>query len=110
MPAPPAQLFLRPTVIAGDRLEDDYQVIWDGIPIGRILKQPGVPFGRPNWSWGVIFPHMPQQAWHRGLESSLEECQRRFKVVWSDIRRNLTETDIEAARVRSADNARRWKD
>ena len=36
-------LSLRPTVIDGETHPDDYQVIWNGIPIGRILKQPGVP-------------------------------------------------------------------
>jgi hypothetical protein len=54
-----------PTVIAGDRHPDDYQVVWRDIPIGRILKQPGVPVGRPNWHWGVAFPGRPQPASHR---------------------------------------------
>jgi|1185.fasta_scaffold1189201_1 hypothetical protein len=67
MPAAPSHLFLRPTVIAGQRGEDDFQVIWDGIPIGRILKQPGVPFDRPGSrtsrscprtaSWRAIWPN-----------------------------------------------------
>ena len=103
------ELKLRKTVIAGDTLEDDYQVIWDGIPIGRILKQPGVPVGRPNWSWGVIFPHKPQQSYQRGLASDLEECKRRFKVAWSDMRSKLTEKDIEKARTQAEDNRKRWK-
>src|SRR5258708_1078165 len=54
MPAPSSDLALRPTVIGGDKLDDDWQVIWGGIPIGRILKAPGIPVGLPNWSWGVI--------------------------------------------------------
>ena len=110
MAAPPDQLFLRVTVIAGDRLDDDWQVIWDGIPIGRILKQPGVPHGRPNWSWGAGFPHIPQQPWQRGLASDLEECKRRFRVAWRDVHTRLTEADIEKGREQAADNARRWKD
>lgn len=109
MPAPPDQLALRPTVIAGDRLEDDWQVIWDGIPIGRILKQPGVPPGRPNWSWGVIFPHQPQQPFERGLESDIEECKRHFKVAWTALHKRLTEADIAAARQQAVDNRKRWK-
>ena len=32
----PDQLFLRPTVIASDRLENDYQIIWRDLPVGRI--------------------------------------------------------------------------
>jgi hypothetical protein len=104
------QLSLRPTVIAGQRGEDDWQVIWDGIPIGRILKAPGVPNGQPNWSWGVILPNRPQQPWHRGMESGLEECKRRFRVTWTAILAELTAADIEAARTTAADNRKRWKD
>lgn len=106
----PDQLFLRPTVIAGERGDDDYQVIWRGIPIGRILKQPGVPHGRPNWSWGIIFPHKPQHSWMRGLESDLAECKRRFEVTWSGIRDALTPADIDPARQQAADDKKRWKD
>lgn len=109
MPAPPSQLFLRPTVIADERGEHDYQVIWDGIPIGRILQQPGVPFGRPNWSWGVGFPHKPQLPAHRALASDLAECQRRFKAVWAGVHAGLTEADIARARAQAEDNRKRWK-
>jgi hypothetical protein len=52
--APPDQLALRPTVIAGERLEDDFVVVWDGIRIGRIFKNHGAPSGGPAWSWSVI--------------------------------------------------------
>jgi hypothetical protein len=34
------ELFLRPTVIAGETAPDDFEVIWNGLTIGRILKQP----------------------------------------------------------------------
>jgi hypothetical protein len=43
------ELRLRPTLIAGETAPEDYQVFWNGLQIGRILKQPGVPTGRPNW-------------------------------------------------------------
>jgi hypothetical protein len=52
MPPPADQLSLRLTLIGGETAPDDWQVIWDGIPIGRILKARGVPVGR-------LFPHMP---------------------------------------------------
>jgi hypothetical protein len=65
MPDPDA-LSLRPTMIGGETHPDDYQVIWNCIPIGRILKQPGVPVGRPNWHWGVAFPGRAQPPGHRG--------------------------------------------
>lgn len=99
---PADKLALRPTVIAGERGEDDYVIIWDGLSIGRILKQPGVPHGRPNWSWGVHFPHNPQLDAHRGLCSDLEECKRRFKVAWSAIHRDLSERDVTRAHEQAA--------
>lgn len=102
------QLYLRPTEIGGQRYDDDFQVIWDGIPIGRILKQPGVPHGRPNWSWGVIFHGQPQQSWHRGIGADIDECKLRFKMVWSSIRPTLTEADIAEAREISRRGAERW--
>ena len=85
---PGDRLLLRPTVIGGDTAPDDYQVIWNGMAIGRILKQPGVPLGRPNWFWGVAFPGRPQPSGHRGNCSDLEECTRRFKAG-RDPRRSL---------------------
>lgn len=110
-PAPASELFLRQTEIGGERYDDDYIVIWDGIPIGRILKQPGIPHGRPNWSWGVGFPHKPQLAWMRGIERDLEESKRRFKLAWSGVHAKLTAADIQAAREQTAFNAgRRWND
>jgi hypothetical protein len=104
------QLRLRPTVIAGEKASDDYQVFWRELPIGRILKQPGVPTGRPNWYWGVAFPGRPLPAGHRGNCSDIEECKRRFKAVWAGIRQGLSEADIEAARLveAAADRRAKW--
>jgi hypothetical protein len=103
------QLYLRPTLIAGETAPDDFTVHWHGMSIGRILKQPGVPMGRPNWHWGVAFPGRPQPSGHRGNCSDLEECKRRFKAVWAGIRAGLSEADIEAARRVEADVDRRFK-
>lgn len=100
------QLRLRPTVIVGETAPDDYQVFWRDLPIGRILKQPGVPTGRPNWHWGVAFPGRPQPPGHRGNCSDLEECKRRFKAVWAGIRSGLSEADCETAK-RVLDEAER---
>lgn len=94
---PPAdRLALRKTVIAGETTPDDYIVIWNGITVGRILSVAGV--GGRVWNWGVAFPHRPQLPAHRGQAGDLDECKRRFKVVWSAIHRELTERDVEAAR------------
>jgi hypothetical protein len=93
------QLILRKTTFGdGHNYPDDWQVFWRGLPIGRILKQPGVPFGRPNWWWGVNFDQRPQQADHKGVCADIEECKRRFKVAWSAVRRTITDADIAAFR------------
>lgn len=94
-------------MIAGETAPDDYTVIWDELAIGRILKQPGVPHGRPNWSWGVGFPGKPQLSAHRGIESDLEECKRRFRVAWSGVHAGLSEADVDYARREKASLADR---
>jgi hypothetical protein len=109
MPTDPDALILRPTNIGNETHPDDFQVIWRDIAIGRILRQPGVPVGRPNWHWGVAFPGQPQPASHRGNCGDLEECQRRFRAVWAGIRSGLSEADVEAARRVVADTDRRVK-
>ena len=54
----PESIALRPNVIDGVRQEDDYEVIWRGLPVGRILKQPD----GQHWWWGCNVygqPSMP---------------------------------------------------
>lgn len=97
MPAP--ALSLRKSVIGGETAPDDYQVMFEGIPIGRILKQPGVPAGRPNWFFSVLFDDRPQLPGYTGLCSDIEECKRRFRACWSGIRATLTQADLERARL-----------
>jgi hypothetical protein len=41
-------LSMRLTVIGGERSADDYQVIWRGLSIGRIMRASGVPHDRPT--------------------------------------------------------------
>jgi hypothetical protein len=93
------QISLRKTTFGdGEAYPDDWRVFWRGLPVGRILKQPGVPYGRPNWRWGVNFDQRSQHADHKGICADIEECKRRFKVAWSGVRDGLTEQDIETAR------------
>ena len=78
--APPDHLALRPTVIAGERLDDDFVVVWDGIRIGCIFKNHGAP---PAW---------------RGDGADLAQCKARFKTAWLECIARLNEDDIAAAR------------
>jgi hypothetical protein len=84
---------LRPTVTDGERHEDDYEVIWRGLPIGRIMKPPG----EPHWWWGCNLYGQPSMANDRGQGINFKDCQLRFKIAWTRIRAALTEQDIAVA-------------
>jgi hypothetical protein len=84
---------LRPTVIDGQRQEDDYEVIWRGLPIGRIMKPPS----EPHWWWGCNVYGKPPAANDRGPGINFKDCQLRFKIAWTRIRAGLTEEDISIA-------------
>jgi hypothetical protein len=84
---------LRPTVIDGKRQEDDYEVIWRGLPIGRIMKPPA----DPHWWWGCNVYGQPPGANDRGPGINFKDCQFRFKIAWERIRAGLTEEDIAIA-------------
>jgi PilZ domain len=84
---------VRPTVIDGQRQEDDYEVIWRGLPIGRIMKPPA----DTHWWWGCNVYGQPQAANDRGPGINFKDCQLRFKIAWTRIRAGLTEEDIATA-------------
>jgi hypothetical protein len=84
---------LRSTVIDGQRQEDDYEVIWRGLPIGRIMKPPS----DPHWWWGCNVYGQPLAASDRGPGINFKDCQIRFKIAWARIRAGLTEEDISIA-------------
>ena len=84
---------LRPTVTDGKRQEDDYEVIWRDLPIGRIMKPPTEPL----WWWGCNVYGKPLSASDRGQGINFKDCQLRFKIAWTRIRAGLTEEDIAIA-------------
>ena len=51
MPDDTETIALRATVIGGNDYPDDYQVIWRGRSIGRIMKGSGSPNHAPQWWW-----------------------------------------------------------
>jgi hypothetical protein len=84
---------LRPTVIDGQPQDDDYEVIWRGLPIGRIMK----PSSDPHWWWGCNVFGRPVSANDRGSGINFKDCQVRFKIAWTRIRAGLTDADIAIA-------------
>ena len=84
---------LRPAVSDGAQLDDDFEVIWRGLPIGRILKQPD----SPHWWWGCNVYGQPATPGDRGPAINFKDCQVRFKLAWAKIRPTLTEETIAVA-------------
>jgi hypothetical protein len=84
---------LRPSVVDGVRQEDNYEVIWRDLPIGRILR----PAGNPHWWWGCNVYGQPPTHNDRGPGINFKDCQVRFKLAWARIRPTLTEEAIANA-------------
>jgi len=92
---------LRPTEIEGQRQENDFEVIWQGLPIGRIMKSPI----DPHWWWACNVYGQPLVASDRGPGINFKDCQVRFKMAWTRIRAGLTEESILVAARQAANLA-----
>jgi len=86
------------TKIGGKSYPSDYTVIWRGLPIGRIRKNPGLPAHVDQWSWGCNVYGQPSLSGDSGQGTDLEDCRRQFKTAWARIRAGLTDWDIAKAR------------
>jgi hypothetical protein len=84
---------LRPTVIGGARQDDDYEVIWRGFQVGRMMKQAD----SPHWWWACTVYGLPPTPNDRGPAINFKDCQVRFRFAWTRIRPTLTEEAIQAA-------------
>jgi hypothetical protein len=89
----PDAIALRPTAIGGVRQENDFEVVWRGFPVGRIMKQ----VEGPHWWWACTVYGLPATANDRGQAINYKDCQVRFRLAWSRIRPTLTEETIRAA-------------
>jgi hypothetical protein len=92
---------LRPTVVDGQPQEDDYEVVWRGLPIGRIMKPPL----DQHWWWSCNVYGQPLAANDRGPGINFKDCQVRFKMAWTRIRAELTEESISIAAQHAANLA-----
>lgn len=101
------ELFLRPTVIAGETAPGDYLVIWDELPIGRIYKTVAVG-GAPTWSWSCALPNVPQPSHRRGRAATLDLAKIDFRRAWQDLQSQISHGEIEKARALDADRSRPW--
>jgi hypothetical protein len=87
------QLSLRPTVIAGDKLPNDYCVIHDGRSIGRIRLAEERASRNTIWCWHVN-PPLPIPPWCNGSADCLESAKDQFKAAWERFYAGLTPADI----------------
>lgn len=85
-------LLFRPTVIAGDKLPNDYCVIHEGRSVGRIHKTFGLD-GSTVWSWHVN-PPLPIPPWCIGSADSLEIAKAEFRTAWERFYSSLTPENI----------------
>jgi hypothetical protein len=56
---------------AGEWNDDDYDVLADGVVVGRILKANAAPVGEP-WMWMLAFGHHEDRAPTRGYAATRE--------------------------------------
>ena len=94
----PETLTMRSTAIAGERLADDYAVMWRGMSVGRIRLGNGAPHDQPQWVWSCHVHGRPQGGDDRGSAIDLADAKVKFKAAWTRIRSSLTEAEIAHAR------------
>ncbi|MFB9267905.1 PilZ domain-containing protein [Bradyrhizobium erythrophlei] len=84
---------LRPTIVDGVRQDDDYDVVWRGIPVGRIMRQ----YDSRQWWWGCNVYGRPPTTGDRGPAIDFKDGQVRFKLAWARVRPTLTTEEIAVA-------------
>lgn len=85
-------LFLRPTVIAGDKLENDFGVIHEDRTVGRIrLATEHTP---AVWVFSVTVP-LPVHPWCNGSTPDLEGAKAAFREAWERFYATLDAKSIE---------------
>jgi hypothetical protein len=66
---------------SGEWREDDYDVVADGIVVGRIVKAAAAPEGTP-WLWTLAYGHHGERKPTHGYESTREAAMAAFAKVW----------------------------
>ena len=102
----PETLTLRATAIAGERVADDYAVMWRGMLVGRIRLGNGAAHDQPQWVWSCHVHGRPQGSDDRGSAGDLIDAKAKFKEAWARIRAGLTDQDIADAQQIAAVSAK----
>jgi PilZ domain len=92
---------LRAAIADGRPQADDYEVIWRGVSIGRIMRQAD----SPHWWWSCNVFGQPSAANDRGPAINFKDSQLRFKLAWTRIRPTITDAAIAAAVLHAQEQA-----
>jgi hypothetical protein len=74
---------------SGEWREDDYDVLFDGAVVGRIMRAAAAPEGTP-WLWTLAFGHHEDRTPTHGYKTTREAAMAAFAKSW---RRELTHWD-----------------
>ena len=66
---------------SGEWREDDYDVVADGIVVGRIVKAIAAPEGMP-WMWTLAYGHKGERKPTHGYEATREAAMAAFAKSW----------------------------
>jgi hypothetical protein len=66
---------------SGEWNDDDYDVLADGVVVGRIMKANAAPVGAP-WMWRLLFDFHEDRTQTHGYEPTREAAMAVFAKSW----------------------------
>jgi hypothetical protein len=66
---------------SGEWDDDDFDVLADGVVVGRIMKTEAAPVGMP-WMWTLAFGHHEDRALTHGYAATREAAMAAFAKSW----------------------------
>ena len=69
---------------SGEWNDDDYDVVADGVVVGRILKARAAPVGTP-WMWTLTFGHHEDRTPTHGFAATREAAMSSFAKSWRGV-------------------------
>jgi hypothetical protein len=84
-------------VIGGERCQDDYEVLWRGLSIGRIRLAEASSHSE-LWAWNCWLGGRPCKADEAVGGASLDDAKAQFRQASQRIRAEITEAQIARAK------------
>ena len=67
--------------LSGEWSEDDYDVLAEGMVVGRIMKSAAAPVGQP-WLWTLAYGHLEDRTPTHGYAATREAAMASFAKSW----------------------------